>query len=76
MDIFSIMPIEVFADDRLSKTDIRVLGTILSFRNKNTNLCCPKRERISERCGLPITKISIAITHLVELGWLDKNYEH
>jgi hypothetical protein len=72
MDIFSIMPVEVFADDRLSKTDLRVLGVILSFRNRNTNLCWPKREHIAERCGLPLCKISTATTHLVELGWLEK----
>jgi len=72
MDIFSIMPVEVFADDRLSKTDFRVLGTILSFRNRNTSLCCPKREQIADRCGLPLCKISTATTRLVELGWLEK----
>lgn len=33
MDIFSIMPIEVFMDERLSKTEIRVLGAILSIKN-------------------------------------------
>jgi len=73
VDIFSIMPVEVFADDRLTKTDLRVLGAILSFRNKTTNLCCPRREAIAERTGLPICKISTATTHLVELGWLEKS---
>jgi hypothetical protein len=73
IDIFSIMPIEVFMDDRLSKTEIRVLGAILSFRNKNTNLCWPKREQIRDRCNLPLCKISTATSHLVELGWLEKD---
>jgi len=73
VDIFSIMPVEIFADDRLTKTDLRVLGAILSFRNKTTNLCCPRREAIAERTGLPICKISTATTHLVELGWLEKS---
>ena len=72
MDIFSIMPVEVFMDDRLSKTELRVLGAILSFRNKNTNLCWPKREQISERCGLSLPKISTATSGLVALGWLQK----
>lgn len=74
MDIFSIMPVEVFADDRLSKTDFRVLGTILSFRNRNTSLCCPKREQISERCGLPLCKISASISRLIGFGYLDDEY--
>jgi hypothetical protein len=73
MDVFSIVPIEVFTDERLSKTDLRVLGAVLSFRNKDTNLCWPKREQIAERCGLPLCKISTATTHLVDLGWLEKS---
>lgn len=71
-DYFSIMPVEIFADDRLTKTDLRVLGAIMSWRNKTTNLCHPSREQISERCGLPLCKISTATAHLVELGWLEK----
>lgn len=59
-------------DGRLSKNDFRVLGAILSFRNKNTNLCWPKRGQISERCGLPVTRISTVTSRLVELGWLEK----
>jgi hypothetical protein len=66
------MPIEIFADDRLSKNDIRVLGVILSFRNKDTNLCYPKRQQITERCGIPANKISTITTRLVSLGWLKK----
>ena len=67
------MPVEIFMDDRLSKTDIRVLGAIMSWRNKDTNLCHPSREQISERCGLSASKISTATTHLSELGWLEKS---
>ncbi len=71
-DIFSIVPVEVWLDDRLSKTDLRVLGAILSFRNKNTNLCWPKRSQLSERCGLPETRISTTTSNLVKLGCLKK----
>ena len=67
------MPVEIFLDDRLSKTDLRVLGAIMSWRNKDTNLCHPSREQISERCGLSESKISTATTRLVELGWLKKS---
>lgn len=70
--IFTIMPIEAFMDARLSKTELRVLGAILSFRNKDTNLCWPSREQISERCRIPLCKISTATTSLVNLGWLKK----
>lgn len=66
------MPIEAFLDDRLSKTDLRVLGAILSFADKKTGLCWPKREQLAERCGLSLPKISTATTSLVSLGWLEK----
>ena len=71
-NIFSILPIQVFMDDRLSKTDLRVLGAIMSWRNIDTNLMWPKRDQIAKRCNLPLCKISTATTHLVELGWLKK----
>lgn len=73
MDHFSLMPVEIFMDDRLSKTDLRVLGSIMSWRNKSTNLCHPSREQISERCGLSVHKISTATSRLVKLGWLEKS---
>lgn len=72
MKVFSVMPIESFLDDRLSKTDLRVLGAIVSFSDKNTGICWPKREQIATRCNLPLCKISTSTTHLVELGWLEK----
>ncbi|MDH5573659.1 MAG: helix-turn-helix domain-containing protein [Gammaproteobacteria bacterium] len=73
MDYFSIMPVDIFLDSRLSKTDLRVLGAIMSWRNKDTNLCHPSREQISERCGLPVSKISTTTTRLVKLGWMEKS---
>ena len=71
MSIFSIMPIEAFLDERLSKTDLRVLGAIISFADKK-GVCWPRREQISERCGLPVQKISYATTRLIDFGWLKK----
>ena len=67
-----MMPIEAFMDNRLTKTDLRVLGAILSWRDKKTNQCWPKRAQISDRCRLPLCKISTSTTRLVTLGWLKK----
>lgn len=72
VQIFAFMPVEVFADRRLTLTQLRVLGVIYSFRSKETNIAFPKREAIAKRCGLSVTKISTATTALVELGWLKK----
>lgn len=72
MDIFSIIPIEAAMDSRLSKNHYRVLIALLSFRSKSTNVVWPSRELLSERCGLPITRISEITSSLCQLGWLEK----
>ncbi len=72
MTQFAMVPIEVCMDSRLSKMQIRVLITLLSFRNKDTNLVWPKREKIAERCGYEITVISRVTRQLVDLGWIQK----
>lgn len=68
------MPLEVFKDSRLSKTELRVLGILLTFmRPPRKMYCYPKRETISSLCnGLDVNKISTATTRLVKLGWLVK----
>lgn len=71
-DIFSIIPIEVALDDRLTKTHLRVMIALLSFRGKNTNTVWPARETLSKRCGLSVNKISTTTTELCGLGWLKK----
>ena len=69
---FAIVPVEVFQDDRLTKIELRVLGAILTFRNRDTNLSRPTRAQIGERCGYEITTVSRATTGLVNKGWLEK----
>lgn len=73
MSVFSIMPIEAFQDKRLTLQHIRVLGTLLSFRSKNTNVVWPSRAEISSRCGMHQSNISVATSDLVRLGWLEKD---
>lgn len=72
VNIFAIVPIEVLQDSRLTLWHIKVLIALLSFRNKNTNLTCPSREKLSIRTGLHISNISKATKELCELGWLSK----
>jgi hypothetical protein len=72
-EIFSIVPIEVWLDKRLTLEQVRVLGALLSFRGKNTNTVWPKREVLATRCAMPVAKISEATSSLVRLGWLEKN---
>jgi hypothetical protein len=70
---FSLVPIEIAFDKRLSLTHIRVLIALLSFRTRETDVIFPKRETLAIRCGLPLCKISTATTDLVGLGWLEKH---
>jgi hypothetical protein len=71
-DIFSIVPIEVIQDKRLTPNQVKVLIALLSFRRKNTSTIWPSRDKLSQRCGLPINRISQITTQLVVLGWLEK----
>ena len=70
--VFSIVPIEIALDSRLSKNHIRVLITLLSFRAKNTDTVWPSRAKMAARCGLPESRISQITTSLCDLGWLEK----
>lgn len=72
INIFSVVPIEVIQDQRLTKNQLKVLIALLSYRGKNTNLVYPSREKLSERCGIRPTTISLITTELSELGWLKK----
>ncbi len=70
--IFSYMPIEAFADKRLTLEQLRVLGALFSFRSKNSDTVFPRRKAIAERCGMHQSNISTATSALVRLGWLSK----
>lgn len=69
---FSIVPVEAAFDHRLTAMQYRVLISILSFRNKNTDTCYPKRESIAARCGYSVGNVSKVTAQLVDMGWLRK----
>jgi len=71
-NIFSIVPIAVCQDKRLTLQQMRVLITLLSFRGRNTDVMWPTRKQIAERCGMHEANISAATSDLVDLGWLVK----
>jgi hypothetical protein len=68
--LYSIVPVDVFADDRLTKTDLRVLLAAFSFRDKASNLFYPGAENIAERVKLPVDKVQTAVDRLVVFGYL------
>lgn len=69
---FSLVPVEVIRDKRLTLEQTRVLIALFSFRNKVTDTVWPSRAAIAERTGMHVSNISTATTGLVELGWLLK----
>jgi len=71
--IFSIVPIEVWRDKRLTLEQMRVLGVLFSFQGKSTDVVCPSRAEIAARCGMHISNVSSATTGLERLGWLLKD---
>ena len=49
---FSVVPLEVVQDRRLTLEQTRVLIALFSFRNKATNTVWPSRAAIAERTGV------------------------
>ena len=70
--VFSIVPIEIAQDRRLTLWHVRVLIALLSFRRKNTDTVWPSREQIAERAGMHTANVSKTTSELVSLGWLVK----
>ena len=69
---FSLVPLEVIKDKRLTLWQVRVLVALFSFRNRDTNTVWPSRNAIAERSGMHPSNISTTTTELVGLGWLSK----
>ncbi len=67
---FGIFPLEVMQDHSLTLIETRVLLALLTFRNKTTNLCWPKRAQLAERCGYSPARVSNSVSGLSEKGWL------
>lgn len=71
MMAFAKMPVEAFTDHRLTLKQIRVLGAILTFADRD-GVAHPKALQIAERCGMLERHVSTITTQLAELGWLEK----
>lgn len=72
MTKFAQIPVEVFQDKRLTLWQIRVLGVLMSFKNKRDDTVWPSRQQIADRCRMHISNVSDATSALVKLGWLEK----
>jgi DNA-binding MarR family transcriptional regulator len=70
-EIFAKVPLRVLTDYRLSRNDLKIYGAIASFQGNNEN-CFPSREKIAERSGIHISRISKHTRRLEEYGHLLK----
>jgi len=68
---FSILPIEVLKDTRLTPRDLRVLIALHAFKDR-FGCCWPSRGLLASLTGLPLPRISVATTRLVAFGWVRK----
>jgi hypothetical protein len=68
---FSILPIEVLRDTRLTLRDLRVLISLYGFKDR-FGCCWPSRRLLAALTGLPLPRISSVTTRLVMLGWVRK----
>ncbi len=68
---FSILPIEVLKDTRLTLRDLRVLLALHAFKNQDGR-CWPSRGLLAALTGLPERRITNVTTRLAVLGWLSK----
>ena len=68
---FSILPIEVLKDTRLTPRDLRVLIALHAFKDR-FGYCWPSRGLLAALTGLPLPRISVATTRLVAFGWVRK----
>lgn len=68
----AILPLEAFRDHRLTLIQLRVLGAIFSWRNRDTSVASVYRDQLAQRSGYSEGRISNATNALVKLGWLRK----
>lgn len=68
-----MIPCEVFQDSELSRTELRVLIALFSFRKKNTELVWPSRAAIAKRANYEnVATVSRTTRGLEEKGWIEK----
>lgn len=63
---------QAFQDHRLGLIDLRVLGAVWSFGSNPGDAVWPSRDAIGLRCGYSASRISNAISRLVDFGWLER----
>ena len=67
----TVLPNEVWSDERLTLWQLKVLGALYSFKGKG-GVVWPKKVTLAERAGVPVQHISRLTKELAALGWITK----
>lgn len=65
------VPVALLLEPTLTLADLKVYTALSSFQGSNDD-AFPSREAIVERCGCALETVSRAVSHLVELGWIQR----
>jgi len=69
---FIQVPVEIFEDEDIKPTIIKVYGVIKSFRNNKTHLCCPKVSTIAAVMNCSERTVRDSIKVLVEKKYITR----
>ncbi len=71
LPVHGLVPISLLQEGGLTLADLKVYTALASFQGHNDE-AFPSRHGISKRAGIPENTVSRAITHLIELGWIER----
>jgi hypothetical protein len=72
MPKFGAIPVALFQEQNLTLADVRVYAVLAMFQGNNDD-SYPSRETIAQNANISIESVSRAISHLVEMGWAERD---
>lgn len=67
---FFIGDISILEDPRLTATDLKVYFTLVSYMNRDTGKCFPRKATLGKKINLSLRTISRSINKLLALGFM------
>lgn len=72
MPKFGAVPVALFLEESLTLADVRVYAVLAMFQGHNEE-SYPSRESIAKNANISVESVSRAISHLVEMGWAERD---
>jgi DNA-binding MarR family transcriptional regulator len=70
---FIQVPLDLFRDELMKPTTIKIYGVIKSFRNNKTHVCCPTVAQVAATMNCSERTVRDAIKVLVAQGYIKKH---